>query len=118
MHLSDMKDVIYLKDVLEIMQMKDEAGMAIPFDIEVRQFSAQNSTGGKYVVYNDARLLRVKPSKKTYKSKVAELFYLEKKEKNPNHFANSTRNIELANGEIKKINIRFIIKFNGKKVCY
>lgn len=39
--------------------------------------------------------------------------------RNPNHFENKTRNIKvLPQGDIKTINIRFIIEFNGKKVIY
>ena len=42
----------------------------------------------------------------------------QKKEfKNPNHFKNRTRNISTSEGE-RKINILFIIEFNGKKVVY
>lgn len=114
-----MSKTIFLKEVLEQMELKTAAGFAISFDIEVREFSAQSETGGKYKVYNDARLLISKP--RTFKGKknsLQKLFFEDKKVKNPSHFSNHTRNIELANGEIKKINIRFIIKFNGKKVIY
>ena len=34
--------------------------------------------------------------------------------KNPNHFENSTRNICLPNGEIRKVHIRLIRRFNNK----
>lgn len=36
--------------------------------------------------------------------------------KNPNHYENSTRNIELKNNEIRKVHIRLIRRFNGKIV--
>ena len=36
--------------------------------------------------------------------------------KNPNHYANSTRNIRLPNGEIRKLHIRLITKFNNQIV--
>ena len=38
--------------------------------------------------------------------------------KNPNHWVNSTRNILLPNGQIRKVHIRLIIEFNHQKVCY
>lgn len=99
--------------------MKDENGFAVPFDIEVREFSAQIKAGGKYKVYNGARLLASKPKHGNPKGFDASQLFLDKKErKNPNHFLNHTRNLELANGEKKKINIRFIIKFNHKNVIY
>jgi hypothetical protein len=36
--------------------------------------------------------------------------------RNPNHYDNSTRNIKLPNGEIRKIHIRLVRKFNNKTV--
>lgn len=114
-----MEKPLFLQDVLKAMDMKDENGYAVPFDIAVREFSAQNKTGGKYRVYNDARLLIAKPKTAPGEKDPALLLLRpEKARKNPNHFVNSSRNIELPNGEIKKINIRFIIKFNNQNVVY
>lgn len=36
--------------------------------------------------------------------------------RNPNHYDNSTRNVRLPNGEIRKIHIRLVRQFNGKTV--
>lgn len=36
--------------------------------------------------------------------------------RNPNHYDNSTRNLKLPNGEIRKIHIRLVRQFNGKTV--
>lgn len=114
-----MEKTIFLKDVLRQIELKDQDGFAVPFDIEVREFSAQNKTGGKYKTYNSARLLISKPKSKTVqKNLLAKLLSPLHAQKNPNHHENQTRNIELANGEIKTVNIRFIIKFNGKYVVY
>lgn len=41
---------------------------------------------------------------------------IKKPAKNPRHYENSTRNIVFAGGEIRKIHIRLIRKFNGKTV--
>ena len=38
--------------------------------------------------------------------------------KDPRHWVNSTRNILLENGKIRKVHIRLIIEFNKQKVCY
>ncbi len=38
--------------------------------------------------------------------------------KDPRHWINSTRNILLENGMIRKVHIRLIIEFNNQKVCY
>lgn len=112
-----MENTIFLKDVLDQMKLRDANGFAVAFDIVVREFSIQNKTGGKLKTYNDARLLIQKPKSKQRSFKEDPLSF-QKERKNPNHFSNHTRNLELANGEKKKINIRFIILFNGKKVVY
>jgi hypothetical protein len=36
--------------------------------------------------------------------------------KDPRHYEHSTRNISLPNGEMRKLNIRLIRRFNGKVV--
>ena len=38
--------------------------------------------------------------------------------RNPRHYENRTRNLELQNGETKKIHIRLITSINGKKTHY
>ena len=38
--------------------------------------------------------------------------------KDPRHWVNSTRNILLENGKIRKVHIRLITMFNKQKVCY
>lgn len=115
-----MNKTIFLKEVLEIMDKRLPNGNYIPFDIVVREFSRNNKTGGKIKYYNDAKKLgfeKTSSSKKT-RNITLEVFQTERNSKNPNHFENSTRNIELATGEKKKINIQFIIKFNNLEVIY
>ena len=36
--------------------------------------------------------------------------------KNPNHYENSTRNIRLENGDIRKVHLRLMRVFNGKTI--
>lgn len=116
-----MNDTIYLNEVLEIMRTPNSEGRAVKFDISYRTFNKNSKTGGKLNYHEDAKLVMAeKPSDQ------AEIYALmkapsEKKEvirKNPNHFKNKTRNIRLENGDIKKIHIKYIITFNGKKVIF
>ncbi len=112
-----MKKEISIDEVLKSMDAVDESGRPLSFDLEVRTFSRQNKTGGNMRFYNGVR----KPVAKVFqkaKTDIEKLFSQEKERKNPYHFANRTRNIELADGSIKKVNYLFIIKFNGKKVVY
>ncbi len=36
--------------------------------------------------------------------------------KNPNHYDNSTRNVKLYNGQIRKFHIRLLFEINGQKL--
>lgn len=97
-----MNEKITLKEVLYQMKKLDNNKNPVPFSIAVRSFNKQNNTGGKLIVYHNVTLMQTAKSKKSV----------------ANHWENRTRNIKLPNGEIKKINILFIISYNGKKVVY
>ena len=113
-------NTIYLKDVLTIMKTPDADGKAIPFSIKTRTLNRYTKKGGKLNSYPIACLVMKEKQEritsidalKTMQPKVV------RERKNPHHFANKTRNIRLPNGEKKKVHIRFIIEFNGKKVIY
>lgn len=115
------EETIYLNEVLEIMRTPNSEGRAVKFDITVRTLNKNSKTGGRLDEYNQAKLVmhekgldpnsiyalqNFKPSK------------VQKEKKNPQHFDNKTRNIRLENGDIKKIQIKYIITFNGKTVIY
>ncbi|MCT8340501.1 hypothetical protein MG296_10585 [Flavobacteriaceae bacterium TK19130] len=117
-----MLDTVYLKDVLEEMRTPNKEGRAVKFDMTVRSYNRNSKTGGKLYQYRDAKLV-MKEKGNDPNSIYALQNYKpgEKREvikKSPNHFTNKTRNIRLENGDIKKININYIITFNGKKVIY
>ncbi|GIM61133.1 hypothetical protein CAPN008_11830 [Capnocytophaga canis] len=101
-----MEKTMFLKDVLKEMKKLDILKNPIPFSLKVRQYNRQNKSGGKIKSYENVTLLQ--QPQKTDKIAV----------KNPNHWENKTRNIKLANKKIEKINILFIIEFNGRKVVY
>lgn len=101
---------ITLPEALKILNTKDSIGMFVPFDIEYRTFNEQTKQGGKLKVYYGVKHL---PS-----SKKSEEVPTDLDTKTPNHYKNRTRNIELSNGEIKKIRIDFIVSINNTKVIY
>lgn len=109
---------IFLRQVLEEIKKTDANGNAIPFDVEFRTFNRHNKMGGVLKKYQNAKLLIGKKLKgKPFID--AEHFYRPVRvRKNPNHWENKTRNIELSGGQIKKINILYITKFNGHEVIY
>jgi len=92
---------ISLTDALKIFSEKDQKGMYAPFDLNYRTFNGTTKKGGKLKKYRGVKYLP--PANGVSK-------------KDPHHFRNRTRNIELPNGDIKKINIDFIISVNNKTV--
>lgn len=110
--------VIFLKEALQIMQLKDKEGKPFPFDLTYRTFNSQTKQGGKLKTYNKVKYLpEANPNALPSKS-IEAIFAEEKAEKKPMHFENRTRNIELQNGEIKKLRIDFIISINNQKIIY
>lgn len=109
---------MFLRQVLEEIKKTDAKGDAISFDIEFRTYNRNNKMGGVLKRYEKAKLLIGKKLKgKPFVD--SEYFYRQQRvRKNPNHFDNRTRNIELTGGQIKKINILFITKFNNHEVIY
>ena len=113
------QETIYLKEVLNLMKTLDANGKAIPFSIKFRTYNKFSKTGGKLKYYPEAKQV-VKEENKNINS-IHSLRTVPKKKvdrKNPQHFDNKTRNIKLPTGKIRKINIRYIIEFNNKKVIY
>lgn len=106
-----MEKIIFLSDVLKIMR-QTEKEKPVPFSIEWRSFNSQNKLGGRLNKAEKAILCFYIPTLK----KSSQKNQGEKNKKNPNHFENRTRNIELLTGNKVKIHIDLITKFNNKKV--
>ncbi len=117
--LRAMKKTILLKNVMLAMRQTDAHGNAIPFSIQYRTWNKQNKMGGKLKVYENAVLcFRLEKNKTLNWEKALKVQTKQIAKKNPNHYQHYTKNIELANGEIKKINILLITEFNGMEVVY
>lgn len=101
---------MFLSEVLTEMKKMD-GKIPIPFSLVARTYNKQNKMGGKMKPYYDATLMRAPKMKGEIRLSQNIDF------KNPNHFKNRTRNISTEDGE-RKINILFIIEFNGYKVVY
>jgi hypothetical protein len=109
---------IFLRQVLEEIKKTDAKGEAILFDIEFRTYNRNNKMGGVLKKCNGAKLLIGKKIKGKPFIDADHFYRSVRARKNPNHFENRTRNIELVSGHIRKINIMYIIKFNGLEVIY
>lgn len=105
---------IFLKEALQIMSLRDREHKPFPFDIAYRTYNKQTKKGGKMMRIKGARLLP-EANKSEKKDSIEDLMD-NRPSKNPNHFKNRTRNIELPNGSIKTLRIDFITEINGKTV--
>lgn len=101
-----MQKAIFLSQVLMEMKKLDANKNPIPFSISVRTYNNQNKSGGKLITFENAVLMQAPKTPGKIRLSQNRDF------KNPNHFDNRTRNLKTGEG-IKKINILFIIKFNG-----
>lgn len=110
--------VIFLKEALKIVSLKDRENKPFPFDLRYRTFNSQTKQGGKMVEYKGVKHLPDANPNSNPSLAPEAVFARDTFSRNPNHFDNRTRNIELATGEIKKIRIDFIIEINGNKVIY
>jgi len=104
-----MQKAIFLSQVLTEMKKLDANKNPISFSISVRTYNNQNKSGGKLITFENAVLMQAPKTPGKIRLSQARAF------KNPNHFDNRTRNVKTDQG-IKKINILFIIKFNGADV--
>lgn len=102
---------MFLADVLAEMKKLTPEKNPVPFSLSVRTYNRQNKKGGNIKVYHDATLMQA-PRIKSETRLSQQIDF-----KNPNHFTNRTRNLSTVDGE-RKINILFIIEFNGYKVVY
>lgn len=113
-----MVKTIFLRQVLQEMKKTNSLGEAVPFDIEFRTYNKNNKMGGVTKKYIGAKLL-ISQKLKGKPFIDSDHFYRPVRvRKNPNHFQNRTRNIEIPSGHIKKLNILYITKFNGLQVIY
>ncbi|WP_313138400.1 hypothetical protein [Myroides sp.] len=112
------EDFIFLNDALKLMNERLVNGQFRPFNISFRTFNGQNSTGGKLRIIEGARLLPNKNTDKKEKITIENVLKEETTKRPPNHWTNRTRNIELPDGNVRKIRIDFIISINNKKVIY
>jgi hypothetical protein len=109
---------IRLGECLEQMEQLDEFGKPKKFQMRFVTANRNLGTGGEIIEIEDGRKCVgkrngsvVHDTRKAY----AEVPALSK---DPHHWINSTRNILLPNGQIRKVHIRLIIEFNHQKVCF
>ncbi len=110
--------VISLNEALQEMDKRDRNDKILPVDLIVKTFSSAKRTGGSTKEYSNVKCFPIAKTSRKKSITVKNILDPVKAIKNPNHFENYTRSIELPDGSIKRINIIFIISVNGKKVIY
>lgn len=86
-----------------------------PFSIGFVTDDEKRDTGGEWIKMEEARkheFMNAAEKEKLAKAQPVNRTPL----RNPNHYPHSTRNLILPNGEIRKVAIRLIRRFNGKVV--
>lgn len=103
--------IIHLKDALD--QMNEPK----PFSVSFVTCDINRKTGGDIIKLDDVIL--------SFNENKAEKLGFETPEPNvtgyskrANHYEHASRNVLLKNGMRKKIHIRLLLEFNGKKVFY
>lgn len=103
-------DVITTKEMLQLMDKKDQRGNPEPFSFGYVTWNANSKSGGKLIHYDNAELATSSGDK-------AKSFQKAGVRKN-NHSERMTRNIFVGDEHPRTFNIRSIVRFNGKKVVY
>ena len=108
---------IFLRQVLSEMEKIGPDKKPVLFEIECRTFNSNNKSGGALKKYKCRLLVKTKSKGKIFNPYEHD-YRVFRTRKNPKHWDNRTRNVELENGMIRKIKILYITKFNGTPVAY
>lgn len=107
---------VSFSECLKIINKKDKLGNSFPFDADVYTYNKNSKKGGVLKSYQNVKLLAWEKQERTLQGLTKQATAEVKTTRNPNHFQNRTRNIELPNGDIRKIHLRLIDSINGQKV--
>ncbi|MFZ4523913.1 MAG: hypothetical protein ACOYNC_19585 [Bacteroidales bacterium] len=109
---------IQLSKALDLMDQLDDDGKPVKFQVKFVTANRKLKTGGEIIEIADGR-------KCVGKRRGEMVFDMRKSlqdpscvSRPPNHTANSTRNILLPTGGIRKVHIRLIIEFNNQKIFF
>lgn len=104
----DFNDTILFKNMITYI----DSGQ--PFSLSFVTYDHKRKKGGEWINVKSA--VKLMAPEKQQKAIDAAQPSFTMVSRNPNHFENSTRNIKLQNGSIRKIHIRLVRLFNNKKV--
>jgi len=109
---------IRLSEALAQMDQVDETGKPRKFQMRFVTANRKEGTGGEIIEIKDGHKIVGKRDGEVVIDKRKVYSDVPKLSRDPHHWINSTRNIILPNGQIRKVHIRLIIEFNNQKVCF
>lgn len=98
------------RDMITMMDTGD------PFDLSVVTCNLEKNTGGILYHIKNATKNEWVSAEEFHKQEKLQPRSKMRLKKDPRHYANSTRNILLINGDLFKIHIRLVTTFNNKTV--
>ena len=108
--------MIMLNQVLKDMCKVDHKGRPVPFSIQFCTASKKRRTGGELIDLPQAVLSWNQKKGASKSEPLPEGKTAIESAKKPNHYRNRTRNLVLPNGEMRKVHISLITRFNGHEV--
>ena len=109
---------IRLCEVLAQMYQIDDTGHPMKFQMRFVTANRNLGTGGEIIEIDNGHKVVGKRGGEVIVDKRKVYSDVPKLSRDPHHWINSTRNIILPNGQIRKVHIRLIIEFNHQKVCF
>ncbi|MDP1624104.1 MAG: hypothetical protein Q8M08_17410 [Bacteroidales bacterium] len=109
---------IQLSAALDLMDQLDGEGKPVNFHVKFVTADRIRRSGGEIIEIQSGRKCVGKRSGKTVFDSRKKADENPSISRQPNHWVNSTRNILLPNGGIRKVHIRLIIEFNNQKVFF
>lgn len=120
---------IHLRDALTLMDARDANGRLLPFDLEHYTYNRKTKEGGEKQVLEGVRLnvpdaypqqMTLRGGKARARTVAMEprrtALGLVDGRSRPQHFANTTRDLLLADGAVHRLNIFLLTRFNGDEV--
>ena len=109
---------IQLSKALDLMDLLDDDGKPVKFHVKFVTADRMRRTGGEIIEIHSGRKCVGNRNGKTVFDTRLKADENPSISRQPNHWMNSTRNIILPNGGIRKVHIRLIIEFNNQKVFF
>ena len=109
---------IQLSSALDEMDQLDHEGKPVKFHIRFVTADRIRRAGGEIIEIPSGRKCVGNRNGKSVFDTRQKADENTRTSRQPNHWVNSTRNIILPNGGIRKVHIRLIIEFNSQKVFF